>query len=89
MYRGRNVPGDCQYFLTLYNLIICGALRDLVPFVQFKKREKHPWRGATFRKIADFSLKMISLSFKGIRANIPIITLQIVALIDLCQQFII
>ena len=22
---------------------ICGALRDLVPFVQFKKREKHPW----------------------------------------------
>ena len=23
---------------------ICGALRDLVPFVQFKKSEKHPWR---------------------------------------------
>ena len=23
---------------------ICGALRDLVPFVQFKKREKHPNR---------------------------------------------
>ena len=22
----------------------CDALRDLVPFVQFKKREKHPWR---------------------------------------------
>ena len=21
----------------------CGALRDLVAFVQFKKREKHPW----------------------------------------------
>ena len=21
---------------------ICGALRNLVPFVQFKKREKHP-----------------------------------------------
>ena len=27
---------------------ICGALRDLVPFVQFKKREKHPWRSANF-----------------------------------------
>ena len=25
------------------------ALRDLVPFVQFKKREKHPWRSLTFR----------------------------------------
>ena len=23
-------------------LIICGALYDLAPFVQFKKREKHP-----------------------------------------------
>ena len=23
-------------------LSICGALRDLVPFAQFKKREKHP-----------------------------------------------
>ena len=26
------------------NLDICGALRGLVPFVQFKKREKHPLR---------------------------------------------
>ena len=25
-------------------LDICDALRNLVPFVQFKKREKHPWR---------------------------------------------
>ena len=28
---------------------ICDALRDLVPFVQFKKREKHPWRSVNFR----------------------------------------
>ena len=28
-----------------------GVLRDLVPFVQFKKREKHPWRSVTFSKI--------------------------------------
>ena len=27
---------------------ICGALRDLVPFAQFKKREKHPWRSVAF-----------------------------------------
>ena len=30
----------------------CDALRDLASFVQFKKREKHPWRGVTFSKVA-------------------------------------
>ena len=29
--------------------ILCGALRDLVPFVQFEKYEKHPWRSVLFR----------------------------------------
>ena len=29
-------------------LIICDALRDLLPFVQFKKREKYAWRSVTF-----------------------------------------
>ena len=33
---------------------ICDALRDLVPFVQFKKREKDPWRSVTFSKVAGF-----------------------------------
>ena len=33
---------------------ISGALRDLAPFAQFKKREKHPWRSVTFRKVACF-----------------------------------
>ena len=28
------------------------ALHDLVPFAQFKKREKHPWRRVTFSKVA-------------------------------------
>ena len=32
-------------------LNICDALRDLVPFVQFKKRKKHLWRNVTFRKV--------------------------------------
>ena len=32
--------GPCQ---------ICGALRDLVPFVQLKKREKDPWRSVPFQ----------------------------------------
>ena len=34
---------------------ICGALRDLVPFVQFKKLEKPPWRSVNFSKVAGFS----------------------------------
>ena len=29
-------------------LQICDALCDLVLFVQFKKREKHQWKGVTF-----------------------------------------
>ena len=36
--------------------IFCDALRDLVPFVQFKKREKHPWRSATFSKVKSYRL---------------------------------
>ena len=28
---------------------ICDALRDLVPFVQFKKCKKHPWRSVTLK----------------------------------------
>ena len=32
----------------------CDALRDLVPFVKFKKREKRPWRSVTFSKVAGF-----------------------------------
>ena len=34
---------------------ICDALRDLIPFVQFEKREKHPWRSVYFSKVAGFS----------------------------------
>ena len=30
----------------------CGALRDLVPCTQYKKREKRPWRSVTFSKVA-------------------------------------
>ena len=34
------------------NILICDALRDLVPFAQFKKREKHSKRSVTFSKVA-------------------------------------
>ena len=30
----------------------CDVLRGLVPFAQFKKREKHPWRSVTFSKVS-------------------------------------
>ena len=35
----------------LKNYSICDALRDLIPFVQYKKREKHPWRSVAFSKV--------------------------------------
>ena len=38
---------------------ICGALRDLVLFAQFKRTEKHPWRSVNFSKVA--SLKPATL----------------------------
>ena len=33
-------------------VVVKYALCDLVPFVQFKKREKHPWRSVNFTKVA-------------------------------------
>ena len=30
----------------------CDALRDFVPFVQIKKREKHPRRSVDYNKVA-------------------------------------
>ena len=41
---------------------ICGALHDLVPFVQFKKHEKHPWRSVIFSQVAGSSLQLYSKS---------------------------
>ena len=34
--------------------LICNVLHDLVLFVQFKKREKQPWRSVTFSEVVDF-----------------------------------
>ena len=41
---------------------ICDALRDLVPFVQFEKREKHPWRSVNFSKVAAWSRSFTKIS---------------------------
>ena len=47
---------------------ICGALRDLVPFVQFKKREKHPRRSVNFSKVAGSSLQLLAHDLELISA---------------------
>ena len=39
--------------------IIWDALRDLVPFVRFKRCEKHPWKSDTFNRVADGSLQVL------------------------------
>ena len=31
--------------------LLCHVLRVLVPFVQFKERDKHTWRSDTFSKV--------------------------------------
>ena len=47
-------PNKCSLFKR-------DALRNLVPFVQFKKREKHPWMSVTFSKLLAISLIVILL----------------------------
>ena len=38
------------YSFSVRNIItICDTLRDLVPFLRFKTREKHPWRSVTLK----------------------------------------
>ena len=49
---------------------ICVAFRDLVPFAQFKKREKRPWRSVTFSKVAGWSVtKSRSASQNSLQAQ--------------------
>ena len=38
--------------LSHYEKNVCDALRNLVSFARFKKREKHPSRSVTFSKVA-------------------------------------
>ena len=48
-------PGLHDNYHYNFNFCICGALRNLGPFVQLKKREKHPWRSVNFSKVAGFA----------------------------------
>ena len=49
----KNVLG-CRFRISkAATVCYSDALRDLVIFLQFKKREKHPWKIVIFRKVAD------------------------------------
>ena len=57
-----NEPANnlCQRVFKLkINKAYCDALRDLVPFAQFKKREKHPWRSVTFKPATLLKLALL------------------------------
>ena len=54
---GTKIPLSTEFYKVSLNINggkkawnNCDALRHLVPFVQFKNREKHPWRNVTFSK---------------------------------------
>ena len=49
---GNTIKGNKGKQNSLQDNIICDALCDLVPFVQFKKCEKHPWKCVAFGKVA-------------------------------------
>ena len=49
------------------SLCICDTLRDLVPFVQFQKREKHPWRNVTFSKVSGLKVTLIHGVFRVLK----------------------
>ena len=41
-----------EFFSQIFlKIAICDPLRDFVPFIQFKKREKHPWRSVNFLQL--------------------------------------
>ena len=61
----------------------CGALRDLVPFAQFKKREKHPRRSVNFSKVAGFNVTFLNLWFSYVFRGYRNVTLKPATLIKL------
>ena len=48
-----------RVFKLKINKAYCDALRDLAPFAQFKKREKHPWRSVTFKPATLLKLALL------------------------------
>ena len=84
-------------FFKIYNILtipfhICDALWDLVPFVQFKKREKYPWRSINFAQRTTFfrkALKFWMQYFKVLCISklLPPLFIQYVPLPEKCLKF--
>ena len=49
-----NVKSEINRNILVLQANVCDVLRDLVPFVQFKKLGKQPSRSVTFTKVARF-----------------------------------
>ena len=49
---GVNVWSTGSLMCLMPKKTIWGPLHDMVPFVQFKKHEKHPWKNVAFIKVA-------------------------------------
>ena len=45
---------------NLFVELTCDSFCDLVPFIQFKKREKHPQKSDTFSKVAGLTFTVDS-----------------------------
>ena len=53
---GQDIIFTYSFFFFALCHYVFDALRDLVTFVQYKKRQKHPWRSFTLSKLAGFRL---------------------------------
>ena len=51
------------------------VLHDLVPFVQLKKCEKHPWRNATFSKVAHLHYSCKYNIRSNVNSDLSIVTI--------------
>ena len=65
-----------QYREQFIHHLFSDALHNLVPFLQFKNRDKYPWRSVTFNKVQLATLLKVTLlhrcfSFFKIVRNVP------------------
>ena len=47
----QSILRNCKSFKVFSPWSTCDALRNLVPFVQFKKCEKHLWKSVSFKSL--------------------------------------
>ena len=57
----------CEVFSKIKKSVkltyLCDALLDLVLFLRFKRREKHPWRNVSFSKVAGLKITLLHRCF--------------------------